>query len=376
MESTVKARPNHYEILGLKPTASGDDIARAFTREISVARPRAFGGLAELSIAYETLRDPARRRSYDESLGLKREPEPGQSGPAPKEFKPFMVRASARPAERPPSHAIRASLPEPEAQPKQERPVDPRVVSIAASLRELARPAKVDFVPDASTQSETQRREPEPEFGVEPLIQEILAVGRTEKQKLHEAECDPADWKKAGLALGGVVFTVGILAAVAGWSAGLVEEPKQAEAALTIPVPAPEAASPEVAAPALPEQQSLEAARDRPRHRRLAEPRIQHSAPPERLAALAQELEAPQSADVPVEQAAADPAPVAATPAKMPLSNATIARTIGRIGYPCGGVASVESESAGAFKVTCSSGHSYRAAPVRGRYHFRRLGSQ
>ena len=27
----------------------------------------------------------------------------------------------------------------------------------------------------------------------------------------------------------------------------------------------------------------------------------------------------------------------------------------------------------GAFKVTCTSGHSYRAAPVRGRYRFRRL---
>jgi len=27
----------------------------------------------------------------------------------------------------------------------------------------------------------------------------------------------------------------------------------------------------------------------------------------------------------------------------------------------------------GVFKVTCSSGHSYQAAPVRGRYHFRRV---
>jgi hypothetical protein len=60
----------------------------------------------------------------------------------------------------------------------------------------------------------------------------------------------------------------------------------------------------------------------------------------------------------------------------MPLSNATIARTIARIGYSCGQVASteaVEGES-GVIKVTCTSGQSYRAAPVRGRYHFRRWG--
>jgi hypothetical protein len=58
----------------------------------------------------------------------------------------------------------------------------------------------------------------------------------------------------------------------------------------------------------------------------------------------------------------------------MPLSNALIARTIGRIGYSCGEVASTSAVdgSPGVFKVTCTSGQSYRAAPVRGRYHFRR----
>jgi hypothetical protein len=60
----------------------------------------------------------------------------------------------------------------------------------------------------------------------------------------------------------------------------------------------------------------------------------------------------------------------------MPLPKAVIARTIGRIGYPCGQVASTTAVdgASGAFKVTCTSGHSYRAAPVRGRYRFRRLG--
>jgi hypothetical protein len=63
----------------------------------------------------------------------------------------------------------------------------------------------------------------------------------------------------------------------------------------------------------------------------------------------------------------------------MPLPNSVIANTIGRIGYPCGEVAStvpIDGAAGGVFKVTCTSGHSYRAAPVNGRYRFRRLGSR
>jgi translation initiation factor IF-1 len=50
-----------------------------------------------------------------------------------------------------------------------------------------------------------------------------------------------------------------------------------------------------------------------------------------------------------------------------------VARTIGRIGYPCGQVATASAMGGGVFKVTCTSGHSYRAAPVGGRYRFRRM---
>ena len=72
------------------------------------------------------------------------------------------------------------------------------------------------------------------------------------------------------------------------------------------------------------------------------------------------------------EPLAADaPQPVAAS---MPLSNATVARTIERIGYRCGSVSSTTAgESAGVYNVTCSSGQSFQAKPVRGRYHFRKV---
>jgi hypothetical protein len=74
------------------------------------------------------------------------------------------------------------------------------------------------------------------------------------------------------------------------------------------------------------------------------------------------------------ELAKSDAAPAQAVAAALPLSNSTIARTIHHIGYGCGQVTStiaVEGGS-GVYKVTCASGQSYRAAPVRGRYHFRR----
>src|SRR3954468_1641440 len=86
MDSTVKARPNHYEVLGLAPTASAEEIAQAFAREIS--RPRAFGAIAGVSIAYETLRNPDKRCAYDVSIGLGPKPEP----PLPP-FKPYAAHA-------------------------------------------------------------------------------------------------------------------------------------------------------------------------------------------------------------------------------------------------------------------------------------------
>jgi len=73
----------------------------------------------------------------------------------------------------------------------------------------------------------------------------------------------------------------------------------------------------------------------------------------------------------------ADAAPAATTSAALPLPESTIARTIQRIGYGCGRVVSATAVdgSAGVFKISCSSGDTYRAAPVGGRYHFRRWGS-
>src|SRR4051812_32363774 len=76
MATTVQTRPNHYMTLGLTPGASAEQIDDAYAREIILSRVRAFGATTQVSVAYETLRDPARRKAYDEAIGVRREPAP------------------------------------------------------------------------------------------------------------------------------------------------------------------------------------------------------------------------------------------------------------------------------------------------------------
>ena len=80
MVSTVRSRPNHYEVLGLTPAASSDGIEQAFAKEL--LRPRPFGSLAEVTIAYETLRDRIKREAYDISIGVKPKPDESFAGRA------------------------------------------------------------------------------------------------------------------------------------------------------------------------------------------------------------------------------------------------------------------------------------------------------
>src|SRR4051812_17012647 len=129
MVSTVRARPSHYEMLGLKPNASSEEIERAFAREIGMFRVRPMGGVAQVSIAYETLRDPVRRRAYDDSLGLKPEPRI-----APTALRGGLHFIGSAPAPVRPAHDLPASAKPPE--PRPDPVAEARTASfIAASLR-------------------------------------------------------------------------------------------------------------------------------------------------------------------------------------------------------------------------------------------------
>src|SRR4051794_10512673 len=67
---------DYYDVLGVSPGAGADDIKRAYRQLARRYHPDISGddrgaAFLEVSRAYEVLNDPARRRSYDASLGLR-----------------------------------------------------------------------------------------------------------------------------------------------------------------------------------------------------------------------------------------------------------------------------------------------------------------
>lgn len=379
MASAAGLRPNHYEVLGLLPAASQDEITRAFARGMSLFGARSMAAAAQMSLAFEVLRNPAKRRAYDREIGLTRPPEP--------QPRQWTVTASIRSgpgligsawgdlarqvAGDPPLAAQRNPEPEPQA------PSEPKLASfIASSLREPT----VESAPKADPRPRPER--------VETKLQRHVEQAIASKQAEEDAEDRPLEWKKPALAVGVLVLAAGLIGTLAGISVRDAENPAQAEDGVTIAVPkakpvgrAPARAAAPTSAPA---QGDFQIVPQRPVHsatrpRRIASPDATAAAPV-RVADDGQNVASAVAVSPPVDVASDPlaPAPAEVTSATMPLPNRVIARTIERIGYRCGEVASTAAVegSPGVFKVTCSSGQAYQASPVRGRYHFRRLGSQ
>lgn len=391
MVNSVKSRPNHYETLGLEPSASADEIRAAFARKMSLFQADPLGAAAQICIAYETLRDPSKRREYDRSLGLTPErsarlPQWTYAAAQPR-WQPFIGSAEKHFAWGPARDAPGALEPHVTAAPEPKAPVDPRLAAIAASIRELARPAAPEVPPMPKLQRALSRQpEPRPAIGVEELIEQIRTTGVAEKHGLRGAEHGSFDWKRPVLTLGGLVVGAGIFGAITGLSLKGEEVPTPAEAA------APDmhrAAAPHRQLPA-PSPAPSDLARDTPpqpkarveflasrNERRILRQRRASSFEHQITQSLADpgppqdnRTDRPAS-DQPVTEAAQ---PVAAN---LPLSRTVIARTIERIGYACGQVASaapVEGNAQGVYKITCTTGQTYQATPVHGRYRFR-LGS-
>ena len=85
-------RKTHYEILGVKQTASPEDVKRAFRRRAmrhhpdrNPNDPKAHAKFNRISEAYEVLSDPGRRQIYDLALTLEGAPAPPQPPPPPRE---------------------------------------------------------------------------------------------------------------------------------------------------------------------------------------------------------------------------------------------------------------------------------------------------
>ncbi|MFL6774829.1 MAG: hypothetical protein ACJ8FN_00380 [Sphingomicrobium sp.] len=393
MVSTVKSPPNHYETLGVAPMASGEEIARAFARKMSVAGAHPVGEAAQILVAYETLRDVERRLEYDRSLAPAAKPETRQwTAAVQPRWSPFIASPAVQAlqaatvvrAPEPHVTAEPAAQPKPELQPQPEpkdapaaqTAVDPRLASIAATVRELAKPAALETPPvQISRPSDERRTARKDEDRLEPLIQHILEVGRAEKARLREDDNRRFEWRRPALAIGGLLLGAGLFGTLTGLS---VKDNVQAAAESSEDVQRPAPRQHAGAAPLAPPAAAIaEAPVEHPAvappattSRRLRSP----PRPTTWAEETAAQLESGGLEAATEEVAAQSPQ---AMPAAMPLPNGFVARTIERIGYACGEVSStarIEGEGPGVFKVTCTSGQSYRAAPVRGRYHFRRWG--
>jgi hypothetical protein len=167
-------RPNHYETLGVRPSASDEEIGQAFAKMMTLSAARPLGATAQVIGAYETLKDPDRRRNYDRSLGLREEPKPQPAFSIPRAWQPFAV-------------SVHTQLMDEGARRTPLNP-DPRVT---ARLRK------------------EQHR-------TEPLIQQVLAA----KREASDAVDYPSQWKGPALTLGGLVLGAGVLGAMAGLSVG------------------------------------------------------------------------------------------------------------------------------------------------------------
>jgi len=355
MDSSLKARGNHYETLGLTPAATAAEIAQAFARKMSAFAARPLVAAAELSIAFETLREPERRRAYDASLRPPPPPPPQQPAYTVKwSSGPFMTAAVAVPPARPAR-----------AEPRSEAAIEPQPFIASTEPVRMQAP---EIFPVPTPQAQERQPQPRPEPFVEQQrpIQCAIEPGPAAQPE------SPTGLNRIAVVVGGVVAGVAVLGAVAGWSAGLVEQSQQPEAHVTTPLPRAKPLTTAAAAEPVSAWTVAQAPPQRPRQTAAA--RVgRSSSVPRALPLEGLQAEASQSALDQNGSAVAE-TPAAVVSASLSLPNPVIARTIGRIGYPCGEVASTTAVDGGngVFKVTCTSGHSYQAALVRGRYHFRR----
>ncbi len=370
MDQHLKQRPNHYQTLGLRPGARSEEIERAFARQLSAFTPRPFGSVTAVSIAYETLRDPARRRAYDQSIGI--EPPPPLTR--------FMVPASGTMSFIGSSHTAarlasleRASKPPPQVEPEavepppvEPPPIEPEPAEPPALEPETTPRAEADSVGNFLAQSLRLS-------GREPLSEPPAALAPAAFAFETDAvESESGSLKPVVLGAVALVAAAALLGALGGM-VSIEDVPVEDAPALAVvkaDLP-PAGPAPTATAPTPPLILTQERAA-------VARPTVPSTAPGRAAAPAVREEAVSVPEPVTADLAEASPTQavegVPAVAARLPIADATVARTIRRIGYPCGSVASTAAGAdAGVFVVTCTSGHSYRAAPVNGRYRFKRL---
>ena len=361
MVETVKVRPNHYEALGLTPAASSEEIAQAFAREVNLIPVLPLGTFAQVSAAFEALRDPVRRMAYDATLA-----------PPPKPSHSLIGRLERPPLE----ERLPAKAADTEVLPR----VDPDVPESAPAPKPTTAPSTDGILsqpPEPRADPSRQWSEP-----TEQYFEDQMDWRELEREARADRSVRP---DVGGLVLNTAVGGALLLAIVLGAWTGLESGSDNPQASATLPIslatPAPATDATPPPSPSSSSEQ-LERPKESPQVAARVEPArrpLQIDLPDEIPANPAPAAKDQTSEASTTGELASEPAAPAVGTAKLPLPDAVVARTIGRIGYACRQVASttpMEGEAPGTFKVTCTSGDSYRAAPVNGRYRFRRLGGR
>jgi hypothetical protein len=383
MASSVRSRPTYYDMLGLSPAASEEDIKRAFARSMGMFGAHSAAAAAQVSAAFGILRDAGKRRTYDRSIGVLSDPPPRQWGfsatAAPPPTAPGLLGSAWR--------GLAEQVAGEPPQPAPPAPEEPRLASfIASSVRDPAAPLAQQPAPEAEAERQPiGEAHEECVAQVQRELEHILRPRTRELPISAEIEDRPFDWRRPALVAGGLLLSAGVIGAFAGMSVRDNEQPtavqsvgrpagKAASAAVS-PV-APSQAPPSLAAPVAHEIAAL------PRRHKIAPQQVQPQP-----AFVEEAVDQSQAAQTTLDgsgaaiatsdsgtPAVAAPQP---TPADLPLPKSVVARTIERIGYSCGSVVSTSGgETPGVFTITCSSGQTYRASPVHGRYRFSRAGGR
>jgi hypothetical protein len=242
-----------------------------------------------------------------------------------------------------------------------------RAAAIAASLRRLAQPEAI--VPPAPPAPEPRadswpvpKPDPVPETDIYRILERRAERGRARYEE------QPFEWRRPALVVGGLIGAAGLVGAFAGLSVKDDAASAAAPPAVTVALPAAKQVA-EVAPAAAPVDMVAPAATPAKPRRTASQSRFARAVESEVAGT------AVQSAGIDLASAEGTPEPAQAQPAaaSLPLPDAVVARTIERIGYSCGKVTgAVAGSSPGVYQVTCSSGDTYQATPVQGRYRFRR----
>ncbi len=217
MFDSVKEGLNHYEVLGLTPSATGDDIDNAFAARMKLPITDDFR--RRLRAAFKTLHDPFWRRIYDAELGFDPESRP----------EPILSQSSQSAAEERVAPFIAAALRQPAGQ--TEHPTSPDTISF----------------PDSEETELTAEESPEPIIvGIDYPTESDASVRDTRGHR--------SAWSGAGVATGAAILGLGLVTLLIGLSGSFDRSPKTARPPASTSVEQKTAARPSVLKQTAPQQ--------------------------------------------------------------------------------------------------------------------------